>query len=266
MSTQDALLAAVLANPADDTVRGAYADWLEENGQPERAEFIRVQVEIIRWIKENTASVKPDPHIYGVRGYISREKELWKAKAYGDKPDGLIAALSTDYFGHLDSHRLAIFRRGFVSEVRCTLADWCGACERCGGAPGTCSEDCHVSGAGTTPGIGPEVVRRHPVERVVLTDRDPWGDGRQTFSWWIEDARADESERQRRSNLPESVYSWLNCFDNPSSTAGMSKRYPTREAADAALFAALIAWAKSQPHPARIVTTPVSVDFILPTG
>ena len=41
MTTSDALLAAVLANPADDLPRLVYADWLEENGEPERAELIR---------------------------------------------------------------------------------------------------------------------------------------------------------------------------------------------------------------------------------
>jgi uncharacterized protein (TIGR02996 family) len=39
------ILAKVLAEPADDTARLVYADWLEEHGgQPERAEFIRAQV------------------------------------------------------------------------------------------------------------------------------------------------------------------------------------------------------------------------------
>ena len=37
------MFAAVCADPADDAVRLVYADWLEENGQPERAEFIRTQ-------------------------------------------------------------------------------------------------------------------------------------------------------------------------------------------------------------------------------
>lgn len=46
MSDEAAFLAAILAEPADDTVRLVYADWLQENGQPERAEFIRVQVEL----------------------------------------------------------------------------------------------------------------------------------------------------------------------------------------------------------------------------
>ena len=42
------LYSAILADPDDDTVRLAYADWLDENGQSERAEFIRVQIELAR--------------------------------------------------------------------------------------------------------------------------------------------------------------------------------------------------------------------------
>jgi|SRR5579883_363696 len=37
-------LHAICTNPEDDTVRLVYADWLDENGDPERAEFIRLQV------------------------------------------------------------------------------------------------------------------------------------------------------------------------------------------------------------------------------
>jgi uncharacterized protein (TIGR02996 family) len=46
MNEREALLAAVCANPDDDTPRLVFADWLEENGEPERAEFIRVQIEL----------------------------------------------------------------------------------------------------------------------------------------------------------------------------------------------------------------------------
>ncbi len=43
MSDDAALLAAILAHPDEDTPRLMYADWLQENGQPDRAEFIRIQ-------------------------------------------------------------------------------------------------------------------------------------------------------------------------------------------------------------------------------
>jgi uncharacterized protein (TIGR02996 family) len=48
MSDEKALLAAIWEHPHEDTPRLMYADRLQENGQPERAEFIRVQCEIAR--------------------------------------------------------------------------------------------------------------------------------------------------------------------------------------------------------------------------
>lgn len=50
MSTSEAaaLLAAVRAAPDDDAPRLVYADWLDEHGQPDRAAFIRLQVERAR--------------------------------------------------------------------------------------------------------------------------------------------------------------------------------------------------------------------------
>jgi uncharacterized protein (TIGR02996 family) len=43
MSMQSAFLADIAGNPEDDAPRLVYADWLEENGEPERARFIRAQ-------------------------------------------------------------------------------------------------------------------------------------------------------------------------------------------------------------------------------
>jgi uncharacterized protein (TIGR02996 family) len=42
-SDGDALFRAICAQPWEDTPRLVYADWLQENGQLERAEFIRIQ-------------------------------------------------------------------------------------------------------------------------------------------------------------------------------------------------------------------------------
>ena len=46
MRDQDALLYAISDEPHDDLPRFVYADWLEENGDPQRAEFIRVQCQL----------------------------------------------------------------------------------------------------------------------------------------------------------------------------------------------------------------------------
>lgn len=45
---EDALLQAICANPEDDTPRLVYADWLDDHGQPERAEFIRVESQLVK--------------------------------------------------------------------------------------------------------------------------------------------------------------------------------------------------------------------------
>lgn len=42
MTDREALYRAIIANPDEDTPRFVYADWLEENGEPEHAEFIRI--------------------------------------------------------------------------------------------------------------------------------------------------------------------------------------------------------------------------------
>lgn len=46
MRTREALLQAIADDPTDDELRLIYADWLEEDGDPARAEFIRVQIEL----------------------------------------------------------------------------------------------------------------------------------------------------------------------------------------------------------------------------
>jgi uncharacterized protein (TIGR02996 family) len=61
-----ALRAAIEDAPEDDLPRLAYADWLEENGDPERAEFIRVQIELARGGLSEERRV----------GLRSREREL----------------------------------------------------------------------------------------------------------------------------------------------------------------------------------------------
>ena len=65
------LLAAVLATPDDDLPRLIAADWLEENGEPARAEFIRVQIELAS--RQSDHETKVDPHTLSL---LSRERIL----------------------------------------------------------------------------------------------------------------------------------------------------------------------------------------------
>lgn len=99
MTTEDALLAAVIADPDADTPRLVYADWLDDHGGDagrDRAEFIRVQVELARY---------PGRHPDRVRLYdrqdalLGRHGKAW-ARAVARPGHGSVA-----------------FRRGFPDQL-----------------------------------------------------------------------------------------------------------------------------------------------------
>src|SRR4051812_18286256 len=48
MTHDEAFLKDIIEHPDDDAPRLIYADWLDEHGQTERAEFIRTQIELAR--------------------------------------------------------------------------------------------------------------------------------------------------------------------------------------------------------------------------
>ncbi|AWM38469.1 hypothetical protein GobsT_33800 [Gemmata obscuriglobus] len=52
MSPDNPLLQALIAEPEDDTLRLAMADWFDENDDPARAELVRVQVELARGVTD----------------------------------------------------------------------------------------------------------------------------------------------------------------------------------------------------------------------
>lgn len=86
MTIEPALLAAIAAEPDDflrlgydgfprydDFSRLVYADWLDENGQPDRAEFIRIGCELYKMhLNRETASEQREQLL------SAREEELWK--------------------------------------------------------------------------------------------------------------------------------------------------------------------------------------------
>lgn len=133
---RDGLLADVLANPGEDWPRLVYADWCEDNGEEDVAVFIR----------------------YGV-GHPSSE--------YACESDSDVGLYCGDDYGlcqtcHDVGRRgmpaaflgegmrrdgMYTVRRGFVAEVRCALANWLDH--------------------------GAAIVKAHPLELVVLTDKVP---------------------------------------------------------------------------------------------
>ncbi len=72
-SDEREFLKAICANPADDTARLVYADWLEEHDQDERAEFIRVQIEL-----HHMSADVPENCVPRWAELSARERELWE--------------------------------------------------------------------------------------------------------------------------------------------------------------------------------------------
>src|SRR5262249_24580085 len=87
----------ICAHPEDDAPRLIYADWLEENGETARAEFIRLQIELARRPGEED----PPPALLQREGeLLDRHGDAWRA----DLP----ALPGVSWVG---------FQRGFVQRV-----------------------------------------------------------------------------------------------------------------------------------------------------
>ena len=100
MTQPDALLAAIRANPADDLPRLVYADWLDEHGDPDRAEFIRLQI--------------ADDHPNDAECHCERCRRqvgLGASNGWWEGPT-------------LPGGLRGWFQRGFVGGVRCWLPEW----------------------------------------------------------------------------------------------------------------------------------------------
>lgn len=95
------LLMEICANRDDDTVRLAYADWLEENGDGDRAAFIRLQVELAglgdppaRFVRTPMSPAGPSYWTFdadevtakaGQRVDVERDLALCRRRERGDK-------------------------------------------------------------------------------------------------------------------------------------------------------------------------------------
>jgi uncharacterized protein (TIGR02996 family) len=79
MSDEAALLAAIWDQPHEDTPRLVYADWLQENGQPERAEFIRVQCELAKFDEDDEGPEKAELEKRESR-LLRKHGKAWRAE------------------------------------------------------------------------------------------------------------------------------------------------------------------------------------------
>jgi uncharacterized protein (TIGR02996 family) len=212
MNHEQAFIQAILENPDSDMARAIFADWLEENGQPNRSEFIKIQCELaakfpgVRCTKcgrtstENKSkycgdgSDKDNEHRWKrtkeTESMLARQHELltnprnyvnW-VPLFLHQGSGVGIRCVDPPFVEITGNdvKQVTFHRGFINEVHCTHDFWCGMpCEWCAGDGVNIITEaglkpCHYChGSGRVNVHGPEIVRFQPVTKVVLTDRSP---------------------------------------------------------------------------------------------
>jgi uncharacterized protein (TIGR02996 family) len=223
----DALLATIIDNPECDAPRLVYADAIEEAGEVDRAEFIRVQCELASWRKDSADSSLSPSGIGRHEMMRTRERLLLKYHyhewfdvpgpwmPHGYAPAGHHGSICEVFLSSTDNAHLCsvIVERGLISCVTCTFADF----EK----------------------YGPEIVRRHPIRphAGMVTDRRPAFDVlNPARSVWLP-FFGDTDRLPTASHIPLAVFRLL--------AGGGEDGYDTRDAAMLALATAMIAWARA---------------------
>lgn len=166
MNERDELRRAVLESPHDDLPRLIFADRIQEDGEDELAEFVRVQCELATILADtperfhhnldmtlDTQDLDQQRWKHEIWGLQKRENELWKV--VGDSFDvyGMQSRMGWEKTD--GEQNVCVVRRGFIDEIRLPLTNYIGR------AVALFSE--------------------HPIERVILagcipTPEPPMGD------------------------------------------------------------------------------------------
>jgi uncharacterized protein (TIGR02996 family) len=212
-----ALYAAVFADPADDWPRMVYAHWLDEQGQSDRAEFIRAQLALAGVGPCRKPPLCRPPYCVACRTlgaphvqYLRRvERELLTANRHRWAPNipvagrlDVVASEDWRYGGKL----AVAFARGFPWKVVCRVGGWLR--------------------------LGKYVVRSLPIGRVEPLDCRPAHDANSPELPWI--LRRGASGRAPEG-VPEEICPYLTGLPR-----GAAWHYPTEAAARDDLSAACL--------------------------
>lgn len=138
---------AIIAEKADDLPRLIAADWLDEHGDQERAEFIRVQCELTRSTCDRNGPIRcisdwasPELCSRCHRTATLRNREFTLLTSHRlNWINGTLGPILGNVSEHFDQLILTdaanwgrrnppiirpIFRRGFIGEMVCTWRDW----------------------------------------------------------------------------------------------------------------------------------------------
>jgi uncharacterized protein (TIGR02996 family) len=248
-----AFLRTICEYPDDDRVRLVFADWLEESGRAEQAEFVRVGCDVAA-----VTSIH-DPEYVRLR---RREQELWVSSVgeFWRGQTGPVAAtiLHQDVNeGPMPVPPWLIVSKGMPAKVRAPQS-WLlgGECEVCDGTKCPSHyQECNCcpacSGTGRTPGHLAGLVERWPITRVVVTDREPHPNsyvGSEVCGWQSE--ASDPLMFRAPSHIPYGLLRLMAEKDGEDLDGRTWLSFPTRDAALAALSDAVLTVARGQvTHP-----------------
>ena len=118
MTDGEALLRAVLANPADDTARLVYADFLQENGHEPTAKFIRFQIE------GKAPAIPPLAHLLDVEPLMGQPHQLFRRGFQGRAEVSKLKPRVRPLDDNPDGQIVLTYRRGFIDEVEMDHAEF----------------------------------------------------------------------------------------------------------------------------------------------
>jgi len=192
VSDEADFLRAICLHPDDDAPRLIFADWLDENGQPERAEFIRSQIVCSKYTDcpvrlADVAKKRPVPMRCGRCEYCVHRRQSEglahririieiQSYAFCLNPSPLDGMIVTGPGITL------CLRRGFIDEIHCTLAEFM----------------VHAQTIALT----------HPVRKWVLTDVREY-QGLNGVSLWDHETFAIKSPEPNMRSIPRSLFRYL---------------------------------------------------------
>lgn len=262
MSERDAFLAAILESPDDDGPRLIFADYLEENGDPARGEFIRIQCAIAR-LPAGKWEVVSDPggEMHRVRWSVPDEEGRYQwvrhypRKHFAERQaDDFNAGRATPYFEQPLPEPGAALRareRELWNTVPLGLGVWPGLLLCPAGSVPENDRSYATVRRGFVEQVtcacadwldfGPAICAAHPVTRVTLSDKRPYHEhGR--WMWFSTEMLALAFPEPSPSSLPLELLD--NLRDGRWTVAADHRAYDNAESPLSDLSAACLAFAR----------------------